>query len=93
VACHANQDSLAHISKNVLQASADELQKIRSVLRFALGALHDYQLREMEYKNLTLLDKYILYLLYAFHQQVISVWYYFFDENTWFEFLDARSNR
>jgi isoleucyl-tRNA synthetase len=69
VACHANQDSLAHISKNVLQASADELQKIRSVLRFALGALHDYQLREMEYKNLTLLDKYILYLLYAFHQQ------------------------
>ncbi|KAJ3663117.1 hypothetical protein Zmor_007426 [Zophobas morio] len=69
VACHANQDSLAHISKNVLQASADELHKIRSVIRFALGCLNDYQQPAVDYNSLSLLDKYMLHLLYLFHEQ------------------------
>ncbi|XP_044269730.1 isoleucine--tRNA ligase, mitochondrial isoform X2 [Tribolium madens] len=72
VACHANQDALAHISNNVLQASADELHKIRSVIRFALGCLYDYQPSNVDYKNLSLLDKYMLHLLYLFHEQTVE---------------------
>nr|XP_015840363.1 PREDICTED: isoleucine--tRNA ligase, mitochondrial isoform X2 [Tribolium castaneum] len=72
VACHANQDALAHISNNVLQASADELHKIRSVIRFSLGCLYDYQHSSVDYKNLSLLDKYMLHLLYLFHEQALE---------------------
>lgn len=61
---------MASVSQNVLQASADEVQKIRSVLRFALGALHDYKHELVDYKSLTLIDKYMLHELWKFHHQV-----------------------
>ncbi|XP_018570506.1 isoleucine--tRNA ligase, mitochondrial [Anoplophora glabripennis] len=70
VACHANQASLAHVSPTALQSSAEEVQKIRSVLRFALGTLADYQQSENDGNNLLLIDKYMLHLLYQFHKQV-----------------------
>lgn len=63
---------MAYVSQNVLQASADEVQKIRSVLRFALGALHDYKDEFIDYKSLTLIDKYMLHTLWKFHHQVIN---------------------
>lgn len=64
MACHANQDAVAHISSNVLQASADELQKIRSIIRFTLGCLEDYHPSAIDKENLSLLDKYLLHMLY-----------------------------
>ncbi|KAJ8925130.1 hypothetical protein NQ315_001312 [Exocentrus adspersus] len=69
VACHANQVSLASVSATVLQSSADEVQKVRSVLRFALGALADYQDSENDRNNLLLIDRYMLHLLYKYHEQ------------------------
>lgn len=70
VVCHANQDAVAHVSQTALQASADEVQKIRSVLRFALGALHDYSERHIDYKALMPIDQYLLHLLWNFHFEV-----------------------
>lgn len=70
VTCHANQDALIPVSQTILQASFDEVQKIRNVLRFALGAINDFQFNEVSYENLTLLDRCILHLLSDFHVQV-----------------------
>nr|XP_023028267.1 isoleucine--tRNA ligase, mitochondrial-like [Leptinotarsa decemlineata] len=70
VTCHANQVSLAHVSTNVLDSSAEEVQKIRSILRFALGSLSDYENSEEYKNNLLLIDKYMLHLLLHFHNQV-----------------------
>ncbi|KAF2884619.1 hypothetical protein ILUMI_21555 [Ignelater luminosus] len=72
VVCHANSDAMAHVSTNVLQASADEVQKIRSVLRFAVGALFDYKEKSMEYSSLLMIDKYLLHLLRNFHTQMFE---------------------
>lgn len=69
VACHASQNSTAFISSNVLQASADEVQKIRNTLRFAVGALTDYAPSE-NLPSLKIIDKYLLHLLYEFDTQV-----------------------
>lgn len=70
VACHANQIALAHVSTNVLQSSAEEIQKIRSVLRFALGGLSDYEKCEEDRKSTFIIDLYILHLLYKFDREV-----------------------
>lgn len=61
---------MAHITTNVLQASAEEVQKIRSVLRFALGALNDYQEEPIPYSSLLTIDKYLLHLLWNYDNQV-----------------------
>lgn len=66
---------MAHISLNVLQASADEVQKIRSVLRFAVGALFDYKEKPIQYSSLLIIDKYLLHLLANFHKQVRCILY------------------
>ncbi|PNF36001.1 Isoleucine--tRNA ligase, mitochondrial [Cryptotermes secundus] len=41
VACHATEHSNIPVSRNVLEASAEAVHKIRIVLRFLLGTLHD----------------------------------------------------
>nr|CAI5832646.1 unnamed protein product [Callosobruchus analis] len=69
VTCHANQDALANVSHSTLQSCAEELHKIRNVLRFSLASLSDYEVSEDDYKNLLLIDKYMLHLLYKFHIQ------------------------
>lgn len=69
VVCHANSEAMAPISKTVLQASADEVHKIRSVLRFALGAVYDYK-EDVNYNDLLILDKYILHLLFDLNTKV-----------------------
>ncbi|XP_060534697.1 isoleucine--tRNA ligase, mitochondrial [Cylas formicarius] len=69
VACHANQVALAQISDNVLDRSKEELQKIRSVLRFALGALYDYHYDEKDFEHLWFTDRYMMHVLYQFHQK------------------------
>lgn len=71
MACHANSDSLAFVGNNVLQASADEVQKIRAVLRFALSSLHDFS--EKDERKLLLMDRYVLHMLYKFYYEVSSV--------------------
>lgn len=70
MACHANQVSLASVSDNVLDRSKEEIQKIRSVLRFSIGALFDYQYEESDFQHTRLADRYVLHLLYQFHKKV-----------------------
>lgn len=53
-----------------MQSSADEVQKVRSVLRFALSVLDDFKDTEEAPKHLTLIDRYMLHILYKFHEQV-----------------------
>lgn len=75
VAFHANQDSIAHVSENVLKGSADEVQKLRSTLRFALGSLFDYKDVEFTYDDILLIDKYLLHLLYEYKSQVSFIYH------------------
>lgn len=70
VTCHANQTALAHVTRNVLQSSVEEVQKIRSILRFALGGLSEYRKSERDWENTLIIDRYVLHLLYDFHLKV-----------------------
>lgn len=70
VVCHANSVPKSNVSANVLQACSEEVQKIRAVLRFALGALFDYVYTPMNYDSLLVIDKYMLHLLHNFHNEV-----------------------
>lgn len=72
MAFHANQDSTVEVSSNILQSSADEVQKVRNVMRFALGALNDFKNSVANYNSLHLIDKYLLHLLYSFNKQVFT---------------------
>ncbi|XP_019764119.1 isoleucine--tRNA ligase, mitochondrial isoform X2 [Dendroctonus ponderosae] len=72
VACHANQTTMASVSTNILNQSKDEVQKIRSILRFAISALSDYQYDEEDFQHTRLVDRYILHLLYQIHGKIKS---------------------
>ncbi|CAH1132963.1 unnamed protein product [Ceutorhynchus assimilis] len=72
VACHANQVSLASVSDNILSQSKDEIQKIRSALRFAIGALTDYEYQESDFQKTQFSDRYILHELYEFYHKAKS---------------------
>ena len=74
VACHANKDTLAHISDNMLQSCKEEVHKVRSILRFALAALQDYEPTEFCYDNLRIIDKYILLMISNFHKEVCVIY-------------------
>lgn len=70
MACHANQVALANVSTNVLQSCVEEVQKIRNVMRFAIGGISDYEKCEEDRKNAHVIDQYMLHVLYKFHEQV-----------------------
>jgi isoleucyl-tRNA synthetase len=72
VACHATQHANIPVSPNVLEASAEAVHKIRIVLRFLLGAIHDLRpdIDQNADKSLYFLDRYILHLLFEFSQNV-----------------------
>lgn len=70
VVCHASSDATANVTTNVLEASLEEVQKIRSILRFALGALFDYNNYPVDYNSLLIIDKYLLHLLCEFEAKV-----------------------
>ncbi|GJQ67952.1 hypothetical protein Trydic_g16709 [Trypoxylus dichotomus] len=79
VACHANQDSIAEVGTTVLQASNDEVQKLRSVLRFAVAGLYDYDSININYNELKLIDKYMLHLIKCYQkeaQEYLNNYYY-----------------
>jgi hypothetical protein len=72
VACHATQHSNIPVSRNVLEASAEAVHKIRIVLRFLLGTLHDFpsDVDINNGENLYFLDRYLLHLLLDFSRNV-----------------------
>jgi hypothetical protein len=74
VACHATEHSNIPVSRNVLEASAEAVHKIRIVLRFLLGTLHDLpsDADVNNGENLYFLDRYLLHQLLSFSQNVRS---------------------
>jgi isoleucyl-tRNA synthetase len=72
VACHATQHANIPVSPNVLEASAEAVHKIRIVLRFLLGAIHDLRpdSDQNNDKSLYFLDRYLLHLLFEFSENV-----------------------
>lgn len=56
----------------MLEASAEAVHKIRIVLRFLLGAIHDLQPDSDQNtdKSLYFLDRYLLHLLFDFSENV-----------------------
>nr|CAD7263658.1 unnamed protein product [Timema shepardi] len=74
VSSHATQHATVPVSQSTLQDSTDAVHKLRLVLKFLLGALHDYPpltTREPESgDSFALLDQYMLHLLWELNQQV-----------------------
>ncbi|XP_076272179.1 isoleucyl-tRNA synthetase, mitochondrial [Rhynchophorus ferrugineus] len=66
VACHANHVTSAPVSSNMLNQAKDEVQKIRSSMRFCLGALNNYEYNENDSENLLLIDKYMLHCIWDY---------------------------
>lgn len=72
VAGHSLQHINIPVSDTLLNDSQQCVQKLRSVIKFLLGAIHDideYILNENSVE-LYALDKYMLHLLYYFHLKV-----------------------
>ncbi|CAG9862199.1 unnamed protein product [Phyllotreta striolata] len=73
VTCHANRDLQASVGDKVLRACCDEVQKIRSVLRFAVAGLSDFNSARIEnqpLQHLQLIDRYLMHLLHRFQTKV-----------------------
>lgn len=67
---HGCQHSMVPVKDELLQGSADSVQKIRNTLRFLLGALYPYD-EEIEVQPEYLhLDLYMLHQLHEFYQKV-----------------------
>nr|CAD7577373.1 unnamed protein product [Timema californicum] len=78
VSSHATQHATVPVSQSTLQDSTDAVHKLRLVLKFLLGALHDYPpltTREPESgDSFALLDQYMLHLLWELNQQVVEMY-------------------
>nr|CAD7407887.1 unnamed protein product [Timema cristinae] len=78
VSSHATQHATVPVSQSTLQDSTDAVHKLRLVLKFLLGALHDYPpltTREPESgDSFTPLDQYMLHLLWKLNQKVVEMY-------------------
>nr|CAD7456237.1 unnamed protein product [Timema tahoe] len=78
VSSHATQHATVPVSQSTLQDSKDAVHKLRLVLKFLLGALHDYPpltTREPESgDSFTPLDQYMLHLLWSLNQQILGMY-------------------
>nr|CAD7588297.1 unnamed protein product [Timema genevievae] len=78
VSSHATQHATVPVSQSTLQDSKDAVHKLRLVLKFLLGALHDYPpltTREPESgDSFTPLDQYMLHLLWSLNQQIVEMY-------------------
>lgn len=82
VANHSTQHTLIPVTETLLNASAENIQRVRLVLKFLLGAAKHSELVNVseigqkdvsfsrEDKSLKLLDKYMFHKLYEFDQKV-----------------------
>jgi isoleucyl-tRNA synthetase len=74
VASHGTQHAMVPVSRPVIQASADAVHKIRLVLRFLLSVLDSSAISSQAQQHPHMLDRYLLHLLYEFHQQVTAAY-------------------
>ncbi|XP_047114765.1 isoleucine--tRNA ligase, mitochondrial [Schistocerca piceifrons] len=75
VASHGTHHGNISISNNLLDSSADSIQKIRIVLRFILGSINDFQNKsDTDAVHLYNLDKYLLNLLFGLEKEVVAMY-------------------
>jgi isoleucyl-tRNA synthetase len=70
----SNYSDDIRISKEIIARLVEAYRKIRNTARFILGNLYDYPPDEsrVEYKDLNLVDKYMLYLLEEYKKSITS---------------------
>ncbi|XP_024942364.1 isoleucine--tRNA ligase, mitochondrial isoform X2 [Cephus cinctus] len=76
VASHGSQHSQVPVGNNLLSGSADDVQKLRLILRFLLAALHPYTSSSAVEPQYLYLDKFMLDRLYHYDKKVMK----FYDE-------------
>lgn len=79
VASHGCQHSQILLSDNLVRASAESVQQIRSLLRFLLGALHPHDTCDAVEGRYLFLDRFMLHQLYHYNNEVLSVIVSLFD--------------
>ncbi|XP_078035223.1 isoleucyl-tRNA synthetase, mitochondrial isoform X2 [Augochlora pura] len=72
VASHGSQHLKVPVSKALLDGSKQSINKIRSILRFLLGALHSYRQDVHCKPQYRTIDKYMLYRLYCYNEQMLQ---------------------
>ncbi|XP_015111300.1 isoleucine--tRNA ligase, mitochondrial [Diachasma alloeum] len=75
VASHGVQHTQIPIGEGIFKESAESVQRIRAILRFLLGALHEEVSGGAEVKaEYLLLDRFMLHKLYHFNREVQSLY-------------------
>ncbi|CAK9796616.1 Isoleucine--tRNA ligase, mitochondrial [Anthophora plagiata] len=70
VANHGSQHTQVPVSKDLLDGCRQCIHKIRLILRFLLGVLHPYRQDINCEPRYRIIDKYMLYLLYRYNEQM-----------------------
>lgn len=76
VAAHTSNHENVPVAKHVLAECQENVAKIRSTLRFCLGALSDFDHTHhvLGYREMLPLDRFVLHLLHGFHARVTSLY-------------------
>jgi len=76
VACHASGSGNVPVGPKVLKLSAENVQKVRSMLKYLMAILHEFEPERdaVSVENLLYLDRYMLHQLYNFKQQIIDAY-------------------
>ncbi|XP_021713032.1 isoleucine--tRNA ligase, mitochondrial [Aedes aegypti] len=74
VAAHAIQNVSIPVSHKLLGSSAENLQKIRGIMKYLLGATSEVVDSRIDLSNLTHVDQYFLQQLCLFHDTVFSLY-------------------
>lgn len=72
VSSHGSQHSLVPLKETLLRDSSDSVNKLRNVLRFLLGAIHPYSVKNTVEPQYLCIDKYMLHRLYHYNKEVIA---------------------
>ncbi|XP_076756258.1 isoleucyl-tRNA synthetase, mitochondrial [Xylocopa sonorina] len=70
VANHGSQHTKVPVSKDLLDGCKQCINKLRLILRFLLGVLHPYQQNINCEPDYRIIDKYMLYSLYRYNEQM-----------------------
>ncbi|XP_055677771.1 isoleucine--tRNA ligase, mitochondrial [Lutzomyia longipalpis] len=76
IAAHGTQHTSILLSENILQASAENVQKIRGIFRYLIGICGSLEVRDFpeDLTNFTYLDRFFLSKLWEFHDAVFSMY-------------------
>lgn len=70
VSSHGSQHSLVPLKETLLRDSSDSVNKLRNVLRFLLGAIHPYSVKNTVEPQYLCIDKYMLHRLYHYNKEI-----------------------